>query len=141
MTVNSFAEKCSRKTADMIRWREQLMWTYPIVSNQITAADLWLSLQPHLPFRTVCEILYRTVYAQALLYEHAHFTDKEECLSAVAVSTMSGKSFAEALDRAIQRSQSPHVIDAPPALAAPTTIEHSPDEMKGPLARLDRRFG
>jgi len=62
-------------------------------------------------------------------------------VSAVAVTNMSGKSFAEALDRAIQRSQSPRVINPPPALAAPTIVEHSPEELKGPMARLDRRFG
>ena len=58
-------------------------------------------------------------------------------VSAVAISHMSDKSFAAALERAIERSHSPHVINAPPAL----TIEHSPDEMKGPMARLERRFG
>jgi len=78
--VISFAEKVSRKTADMVRWRKQLMWTYPIVNNQITAADLWLSRQPRLDLRTAFEILYRTIYAQALLYEHAHSPDNEECL-------------------------------------------------------------
>src|SRR5262249_53801335 len=68
---------------------------------------------------------------EALAYENPK-------VSAVAISHMTGNSFAEALDRAIQRSQSPRVINAPPA---PTTIEHSPDGMKGPMARLDRRFG
>jgi|SRR5215469_5955887 len=57
-------------------------------------------------------------------------------VSAVQVSHMTGQDFASALDRAIARSQSPHVINAPPAL----TIQHSPDEMKGPMARLERRF-
>jgi len=50
---------------------------------------------------------------------------------------ITGQSFAEALDRCIARSQSPHVMNAPPAL----TIEHSPEELKGPMARLERRFG
>jgi hypothetical protein len=53
----------------------------------------------------------------------------------VAVGHFEGKSFAEALDRAIARSQSPNVINPP------TIIEHSPDELKGPMPRLiDRRF-
>jgi len=49
---------------------------------------------------------------------------------------MSGQSFAEALDRAIKRSEAPLPLPAP----APT-IEHDPEEMKGPMPRLDRRFG
>jgi len=55
-------------------------------------------------------------------------------VSAVAVTSMSGQSFAEALERAIKRSE------APLPLPAPKTIEHSPDELKGPMARLERRF-
>src|SRR6516165_6369273 len=46
-------------------------------------------------------------------------------VSAVAVTSMSGQSFAEALDRAISRSQAPLPLPAP----APT-IEHDPEEMK-----------
>ena len=60
-------------------------------------------------------------------------------VSAVAISHMTDKSFAAALERAIERSQSPHVINRP-ALPAPTTIEHSPDELKGPFSRFERRF-
>jgi hypothetical protein len=81
--VISIAEKVSRKTADMIGWREQLMWSYPITSNQITAADLWLARRPHLPLHTACEILYRTVKTQALLYEHSHPADKHEYLLSI----------------------------------------------------------
>jgi hypothetical protein len=36
-------------------------------------------------------------------------------LSATAIATMDGQSFAEALERAIARSKSPHVINALPA--------------------------
>jgi hypothetical protein len=43
-------------------------------------------------------------------------------------------SFAAQLERAIARSQSPLVINAP-------TIEHSADELKGVMPRLERRFG
>src|SRR5215469_12576095 len=53
-------------------------------------------------------------------------------VSAVAHTTMSGQSFAEALERAIRRSE------APLPLPAPKTIEHSPDEMKGTFSRLER---
>jgi hypothetical protein len=52
-------------------------------------------------------------------------------VSAVAVTSMSGQSFAEALDRAISRSQGPVLLNAPPELPA--------SELKGPFTRL-RRF-
>ena len=58
-------------------------------------------------------------------------------VSAVAVTSMSGQSFAEALERAIKRSEQPLPLPAP---TARTVIEHDPDEMKGPFTRLDRRF-
>ena len=45
-------------------------------------------------------------------------------VSAVAVTSMSGQSFAEALDRAIERSRSPLVINALPA------PEHPAAELK-----------
>src|SRR6516225_6135804 len=54
-------------------------------------------------------------------------------LSATAIATMDGKSFAEALDRAIARSK------APLALNAPAVIEHDPPELQKPNARY-RRF-
>jgi hypothetical protein len=61
-------------------------------------------------------------------------------VSAVAISHMTDKSFAAALERAIERSQSPHVMNRP-ALPAPT-VEHDAGELKGPfVSRLDRRFG
>ena len=53
-------------------------------------------------------------------------------LSATAIATMDGKSFAEALDRAIQRSRSPL------ALSAPAVIEHDPLELKQPNQRYRR---
>jgi hypothetical protein len=53
-------------------------------------------------------------------------------LSATAIATMDGKSFAEALDRAIARSR------APLALNAPAVIEHDAAEMKKPMARYRR---
>jgi|SRR6516164_2486099 hypothetical protein len=52
---------------------------------------------------------------------------------AVAVTSMSGQSFAEALDRAIARSRG-----ETPALAAPKTIEHDAQEMKKPMQRFQR---
>jgi hypothetical protein len=53
-------------------------------------------------------------------------------VSAVAVTSMSGQSFAEALERAIARSK------APLALNSPTTIEHDAGELKTPHQRYRR---
>src|SRR5215468_805910 len=39
-------------------------------------------------------------------------------LSATAIASMSGKSFAEALERAINRSQGPVLLNSPPELPA-----------------------
>jgi hypothetical protein len=61
-------------------------------------------------------------------------------VSAVQVSHINGNDFASALERAIARSQSPHVMNHPPALPAPKIVEHSADELRGPLARFERRF-
>jgi len=58
-------------------------------------------------------------------------------LSAMAVTRMDDKSFAAALDRAIERSQSPLVMNALPAPEAP---QHPASELKGVMPRLDRRF-
>jgi hypothetical protein len=54
-------------------------------------------------------------------------------VSAVAISHMSDKSFAAALERAIERSRQPSPLQGP-------NIEHDPEELKGPMARLERRF-
>jgi|SRR5262249_49037562 len=54
-------------------------------------------------------------------------------VSAVAVTSTSGQSFAEALERAIQRSRSPLVMNALPALE-----QHPADELKGPMVRYRR---
>jgi hypothetical protein len=54
-------------------------------------------------------------------------------LSAMAVTRMDGKSFAEQLERAIERSQKPL---PPPKLSEPL----SASELKKPMARLQRRF-
>jgi hypothetical protein len=54
-------------------------------------------------------------------------------LSATAVTRMDGKSFAEQLERAIERSQKP--------LPPPKLIEQHPaSELNGPMQRLVRRF-
>jgi hypothetical protein len=56
-------------------------------------------------------------------------------LSATAIATMDGKSFAEALDRCIARSKAPLALNAP-------VIEHEPmvqpSEMKRPFSRYRR---
>jgi hypothetical protein len=62
---------------------------------------------------------------------------KHPKLSATAIATTEGASFAAALDRAIERSKSP-----PPLLNSPT-IEHEPlpaSELKKPMSRLYRRY-
>src|SRR6516165_5542815 len=63
-------------------------------------------------------ILRWMYWGEALAHEYPR-------VSAVAVTSMSGQSFAEALDRAIKRSEAPLPLPAP----APT-IEHDPEEMK-----------
>ena len=57
-------------------------------------------------------------------------------LSAVGYGHFEGTNFAAALERAIERSQAPLPLPAPGPV-----IEHDPEEMKKPFARLDRRFG
>jgi len=49
--------------------------------------------------------------------------------TAIAIATMDGKSFAEALDRAIERSK------LPPMLNAPTTELVDATELKKPMSR------
>jgi hypothetical protein len=57
---------------------------------------------------------------------------KHPKLSAAAIGHFEGKSFAEALERAIQRSNSPPLLNGP--------VEQLPaEELKGPFTRL-RRF-
>src|SRR5262249_54806065 len=56
---------------DMLRWREKLMYSVPIVDERLTACDLWLAAQPvRLSLHTCVEVLWRTAYASALKYEH-----------------------------------------------------------------------
>src|SRR5262249_2076877 len=64
---------------------------------------------------------------EALVHEYPR-------VSAVAVTSMSGQSFAEALDRAIARSQSPPLLNGP--------VQELPaQELKKPFSRLNyRRF-
>jgi hypothetical protein len=58
-------------------------------------------------------------------------------LSATAIATLDGKTFAEALERAIERSKGPVMLNGP-------TIEHEPlpaSELKKPFVRSNyRRF-
>jgi len=55
-------------------------------------------------------------------------------LSAVAHGHFDGTDFASQLERAIARSRG----EAPAMLTAPTTIEHSPSELKGVMQRYRR---
>lgn len=56
-------------------------------------------------------------------------------VSAIGFTTMNSQSFAEALDRAIKRSEAPLPLPAPGPV-----IEHDPAELKKPFTRLERRF-
>ena len=57
-------------------------------------------------------------------------------VSAVAVTSMSGQSFAEALERAIQRSKAPLALDPPAVIEHEPLVE--PSEMKRPFSRYRR---
>jgi hypothetical protein len=63
---------------------------------------------------------------------------KHPKLSATAIATMDGQSFADALERAIERSKRPALLNGP------TTIEHEPlvsaNDLKKPFQRNYRRF-
>jgi len=58
-------------------------------------------------------------------------------LSATAITTMDGKSFADALERAIIRSQSPHVVNAP---ALPAPPELPAEELKKPFPNYRNNY-
>ena len=62
---------------------------------------------------------------EALVHEYPR-------VSAVAVTSMSGQSFAEALERAIQRSKSPLALNAPAS-----TIEHDPAQDEAAALNAD----
>ena len=53
-------------------------------------------------------------------------------LSTTAIATMDGQSFAEALERAIQRSKSPLALNAPAS-----TIEHDPAQDEAAALNAD----
>jgi hypothetical protein len=65
---------------------------------------------------------------EALVHEYPR-------VSAVAVTSMSGQSFAEALERAIARSKAPLALNAPVIEHGPTV---SPVEMRRPFSRYRR---
>jgi hypothetical protein len=54
-------------------------------------------------------------------------------LSATAIATMDGKTFAEALERAIERSKSPPMLNGP-------VVELSAEELKGPMPRYRNNY-
>ena len=53
-------------------------------------------------------------------------------LSATAIATMDGQSFAEALERAISRSQGPLLLNSPPELPA--------EELKKPFSNYRNNY-
>jgi hypothetical protein len=93
---------------------------------EITPLDFLeaVMLNPNLPLT-----MRMRAATEAAKYRHGR-------MSAVAVGHFDGQSFAEALERAIKRSEAPLPLPAPGPV-----IEHDPEELKGPMARLDRRFG
>jgi hypothetical protein len=103
-----------------------------------------------LPEGTTAKQALEMVYRGEIVLSPQQMRAAIECLqfeepkvSAIAYGHFNGQSMAEALDRAIARSNSPHVMNKPPALAGPTTptiIEHDAQELRGPFSRLERRF-
>jgi len=71
----------------------------------------------------------RELGVEALVHEYPR-------VSAVAVTSMSGQSFAEALERAIQRSKAPLALDPPAVIEHEPLVE--PSEMKRPFSRYRR---
>jgi hypothetical protein len=55
-------------------------------------------------------------------------------LSAIASTILDGASFAALLDRATERSRGAQLIEAKPE----PNEQHSPEELKGPMAKLER---
>jgi hypothetical protein len=55
-------------------------------------------------------------------------------LSATAIATMDGNSFGEALDRCIERSKGPPLLNVGPVEELPAS------ELKKPMSRLYRRY-
>jgi hypothetical protein len=66
---------------------------------------------------------------EALVHEYPR-------VSAVAVTSMSGQSFAEALDRCIARSKAPLALNSPQVIEHEPTV--SPEEMRRPFQRYRR---
>ena len=89
--------------------------------NEVTPLEFLeaVYINPNLPLNTRLRAAI-----EAAAYKHPK-------LSATAIATMDGKSFSEALERAITRSKSPLPLPAP-------TIEHDPADMKRPNARYRR---
>ena len=54
-------------------------------------------------------------------------------LSATAIATLDGKTFAEALDRAIERSKSPPILNGP-------VVELPAEELKGPFPNYRNNY-
>jgi hypothetical protein len=96
----------------------------PSIPEGITALELL-----RLAYRGKIELTAQQARCaiEALPYENPK-------LSATAIATMDGKSFAEALDRCIERSKGPVMLNGP-------TIEIDAAEMKKPFVRPNyRRF-
>lgn len=53
----------------VLKKRKALMRTLPIMSDQITQLDKWLSTQPGLPMKVYCDVWSRAMYIDFLLYD------------------------------------------------------------------------
>jgi hypothetical protein len=77
----SVSGRPNRNLKDMLHWREELMYSYPIIDERITACDLWLAAQPvALSLRTSLEVMWRTTYASALKYEDERDPVMKHCM-------------------------------------------------------------
>ena len=84
MTYINLKESRVSNLSEMLRWRDQLMHSVPIVDERLTACDLWLAAQPErLPLRTCVEVLWRTAFASALKYEHSDADEKHRMLLSI----------------------------------------------------------
>ncbi len=84
--------------------------------------------------------LLQSVYRDEEVALHVRMRSAIECLpfenpklSATAIAAFDGQTFAEALERCIERSKSPPMLNAP-------TFEIDAAEMKKPFTRNYRRF-
>jgi hypothetical protein len=104
---------------------EQQSEVQPVLPKGTTARQAL-----EMEMRGEVELTPRQHNAAKILIEY-----QEPRLSAVAVGHMDGTSFAQALERAIERSKQP-----PPKAALLPPPQHSADEVKGPFVMRRRNL-